>query len=484
MRTHGSIVFLAGDAAYKIKRAVRFPYMDFSTVDLRHRALERELDINRRHAPELYLELVPITQEDNGTLRLGGRGAVIEWALRMRRFEQDCMLGAVVEQTTLAAGLCDQLADAVFESHMRAERRNEPGADTRVAKIIGDIAQNLAHADITIPPLWCDRFRELAMQQLHRSGPCLRRRGAAGFVRWCHGDLHLNNIIVWNGTPVLFDALEFSEDLATIDTLYDLAFLLMDLDQWHHRLEANRILNRYLWRSGEELDIEALVALPLFLGLRSAIRGMVYLQRAQQTSGAEQNTSAETGRSYIERALRLLAPDDPTLIAIGGASGTGKTTLAASMAPDLAPSPGALHIRTGLERKSLFSTDETQRLPTGTDTLAPREQVYREVFDKTRIALAAGHSVVVDAAFLNAPERLEIERIAAQQRCQFRGIWLTAPLDTRLARVSARTHDASDADARVVQNQAVIDARDTGWIPVDAGGTPDQTYLTANTHLA
>ncbi|MFZ1102219.1 MAG: phosphotransferase, partial [Hyphomicrobiaceae bacterium] len=280
--THGALVFLAGDEAWKIKRAVRFPYMDLSTLARRQVVCEREVEINRRLAPEIYLGCAPIAQGADGRLQLGGDGPVAEWAVRMRRFEQTALLSRMAEAGPLPSDLVRDVADAVYRSHRAAPLAEGTEGAARLERIVASVSATLVDLAEAFSAGGLAAFRTRIGAQMRRAAAVLDRRASAGCVRRCHGDLHLNNIVLWQGRPVLFDALEFDEELATIDTLYDLAFLLMDLDRRGRRADANAVLNRYLWRSGSDLDLEGLRALPLLLGLRSAIRAMVTAERAGQ----------------------------------------------------------------------------------------------------------------------------------------------------------------------------------------------------------
>ena len=467
--THGAYVFVAGAEAYKIKRAVRFAYMDFSTLERRRLMLEREFTINQRFAPEIYLGVTPITRETDGRLRIGGTGAVVEWALRMRAFPQDQLLSDIADNKRLTPAICHRLADAVFESHGHAhEVPHEHGA-TDMVKTVIDVADGLAAVKSLHAPD-AHAFRDQAQSAVRRAAVCLDARNRAGFVRRCHGDLHLSNIVLWNGIPTLFDAIEFDDQIATVDTLYDLAFLLMDLDHHGLRAEANVVLNRYLSRSGVELDLEGLVAMPLFLALRSAVRSMVHAQRAAQ-SNSRATAEKQIATSYLAHALAYLNPAEPRLVAIGGLSGTGKSTLAAAIAPHLDPAPGAIHLRSDLERKAMFGVPFTERLPPDSYTRETSARVYDRLFRKARIALAAGQSVVMDAVFAKPDVRETIADIASDLRVPCTGFWLTAPRDVLLKRVAARTGDASDATPSVVERQLTQDIGPMAWFTVDSGGS-------------
>ena len=483
--THGALVFLAGDEAWKIKRAVRFPYLDFSTLDKRKAACTREVEINRAMAPEIYLGCVPIVRTGEGRLAFGGDGEPVEWAVRMRRFDQSALLSRIAAAGALPPGLAKDLADAVHASHRAAPAATCVDGAARFERLTASLSKSLASVAAAFDADRPRRLHERMTAQMRRTAAILDERAAAGCVRRCHGDLHLNNIVLWGQRPVLFDALEFDDELATVDTLYDLAFLLMDLDIRGQRAAANAVLNRYLWRSGAEPDLRGLQALPLFLGLRSTIRAMVTAERAaQETAEAQVRDRNEAGR-YLDAATAYLAPPVAQLVAVGGLSGTGKSTLASGLAPQIGPAPGAVHLRSDLERKSLFGVGETTRLGPEAYTPAAGEKVYAVLYRKMRHVLAAGHAGIVDAVFARPEERAEIERVATDLGVPFRGLWLDASPDALLARVAARTGDASDATPDVVRQQLAYEtgALAAGWRRVDAGAGPAATVANARKSL-
>lgn len=482
--THGNLVFLAGSEAWKIKRAVRLPYMDFSTLEKRHTACSREVEINRGFAPELYLGCVPIGRSSAGKLAIGSGEKIVEWAVRMRRFEQSALLSDIALRQSLPNDLARMLADAVYESHERAQRA------TPVSGIapVRDLAKSLSNALGKSEVFSADeaaRFSRHVDHQLDRAGTMLDERAACGFVRRCHGDLHLGNIVMWQGRPVLYDAIEFDEAIATIDTLYDLAFLLMDLDRHEQRPAANSVLNRYLWRTGDDVDLRGLVALPLFLALRAAVRAMVTVDRAAQENPDARNRDTERARRYFRAALDYLAPPSPQLIVVGGLSGTGKTTLSTGLAPSVDGAPGAVHVRSDLVRKALAGIDEFDRLAAAAYTKDARKQIYAILREKTRLVLTAGHSVIVDAVYAEQDERQSIQAIADALGMPFRGLWLKADPERLIARVASRCKDASDATPETVRTQLQSDTGplSRAWSVVDAGGTALETLGRARSAL-
>jgi uncharacterized protein len=479
LETHGNLVFLAGADAYKIKRAVRFGYMDFSTLGKRRAACHREVEVNRRWASDLYFGCVPIRRRPQGTLAFDGVGEIVEWVVHMRRFDQGDLLSTRADRDQLDRQLAMQLAYAVFESHNKAERAFPLSGIDPYRDLVGSICRGLAASDV-----FGERIGDLAarlQRQVDRAAAILDARAAHGFVRRCHGDLHLANIVLHHGQPTLYDAIEFDEALATIDTLYDLAFLLMDLDFQGQRPAANVVLNRYLYCSGEQLDLSGLAALPLFLALRAAIRALVTSDRAAQQAGQGRDHDLEGARRYLKAARNYARPAAPELVVVGGLSGTGKTTLAAALAPWLGAAPGAVHLRSDLERKMLAGVGELERLPTTAYTPEARQRVYKNLHEKAASVLRAEHSVIIDAVYDKEEQRREIEALAGSLNTPLLGLWLRADAATLMARVAARHNDASDATPDVVQRQltAGVGPLSARWTPLDAGNNATETLEAA-----
>ena len=453
IETHGALVFLAGDEVYKIKRAVKFPYMDFSTLERRERVVRREVEINKKLAPKIYLGVVPITREGTGELAFGGGGGAVEWAVHMRRFDESNILLQRVRVGDITDALIQKLAAVIAYSHDEARLARKPDGVAGMAKIIDELDQAFAAAPDIIAPRGCEAFARLAREHLADADHCLRLRAERGYIRRCHGDLHLRNIVVIDGEPVLFDAIEFDEELATIDTLYDLAFLLMDLMQEGARPAANLTLNRYLYHSSTSANLYGLKALPLFLACRSAIRAMIAIDRVRQISIDARAGEIENAASYFRAAQNYLKLETPELIAVGGFSGTGKSTLAAALAPSIGQAPGAVHLRSDLERKAMFDVAETTRLEPKRYSLDINSRVYDFLYQKALICLKAGYSVIVDAVFSRNDERSAIEDVAMTLKVPFRGLWLTASEGQLKSRVTQRIADASDATPEVVDQQ-------------------------------
>lgn len=477
--THGAMVFLIGDRAYKLKRAVKLPYFDFSTAEKRRRACERELTINRRTAPDLYLDLVPIRRDAGGGLRFGGEGEAIDWVVVMKRFPEEALLDRMSAGGQLDPALMPKLARVIRHFHRESEPKTDAAWLPGLAHIVETLEQTLlgeaAALDLAAAP-YLDALRG----ELREQTPLLRERQAEGHVRRCHGDLHLKNIVLLDGEPVLFDAIEFDEDLATIDVLYDLAFLLMDL--WHRgvRNEANAVLGAYFEGDERLSDLAGLRLLPFFLSLRAAIRAMVGVH-ALPVTPADRRSKAEQGvRGYTVLARSLLTRQPPALICVGGLSGTGKTIIARGLAPAVGAIPGAIHLRSDVERKLMFGVEPTSPLPPEAYGEDVGRRVYQHLLDKAAAILRAGHSAIIDARFSRPEHREAAARLVNETGASFRGLWLEASPEQMIARVEQRRNDASDAGREVVLQQLQSPPRRPGdWTVLDANGGPDQTLATA-----
>ena len=302
--------------------------------------------------------------------------------------------------------------------------------------------------------------------------PLLRQRADRGFVRRCHGDLHLANIALVDGRPLLFDAIEFDPVIATTDVLYDLAFTLMDLIHFNQASAANAVFNRYLAGAGDE-GLDGLRLLPLFQSVRAAIRAHVLFMKSEQAGGSD--AVWQEAKRYFDLAGRLITPRPPLLVAIGGLSGTGKSVLARGLAGLIEPPPGAVIIRSDVVRKHLFGAGETTALPESAYRPDVTERVYGMLSSTAQRVLAQGCSVVLDAAYLQEAERTEIAHLATTYGLRFVGLFLTADLATRLARIERRKGDASDATRNVALKQETFAIGAVNWHYDRCLGTPDQS---------
>jgi len=424
--THGAAVFLAGADAFKVKRAVHFPYMDFSTLEKRRRACEREVEINGPGAPGIYLGAVPIVRRD-GRLHLGGDGTVVEWAVHMRRFDETATLDLVADRGELGAATVVDLVHAVHAAHGRAPLGDGvAAADSLVHYVAQNRVAFAENADL-FPPGRAHALSERMAAELRHLRDLLLARGRAGRVRRCHG----------------------LPDLATV------AF------------------GRYL-AAAPDVDLDSVAAMPVFLALRATIRAKVIAAGLPNLAEAARPAAAAAALRYFAVAERVLEPVPPRLVAIGGLSGSGKTTVAAALAPHVGRAPGAVHLRSDVIRKRLAGVPETERLPVEhyADP-ANHAAVFAALYASAARLLAAGSAVIVDAVHGRAQDRAEVEAVAAAAGVPFTGLFLDAPLDVRLARVGSRRADASDADVAVATRQEGYDLGDVEWVRIDAGAGLD-----------
>lgn len=462
--THISVVWLAGDRAYKLKRAVRYDYVDFSSIAARRTACEAEVRLNRRTAPSLYLGVRPVTRESGGALAIGGLGKPIDWLVEMRRFDQSTLFDRLAEQGRLDPGRTEGVADAVARLHAQAEPRRDHGGRDGMAWVIDGNEAGLAEQGTAILDApSCERLSADARAMLERQAARLDARRRDGLVRECHGDLHLRNICLVGGVPTLFDAVEFNDNISCIDVFYDIAFLLMDLWRRGLRSHANRVFNQYLPQTS---DLNALPLLPLFLSCRAAVRAKTTATAAKVQRDAEQRSQLEiASRDYLALASALLRPPPACLIAIGGFSGSGKTTLARRLAPVLGPAPGALIVRSDLIRKTLLGVPALARLGPDGYSDSVTQLVYRTIGEHALDGLRAGHAVIADAVFARPTDRDAIATIAREAGVSFVGLWIDGSADILAARLRERRADASDAtpDVLAAQMRAGTGAIDPSW---------------------
>ena len=471
--THAALVFLAGDRAYKLKREIKLPYLDFSTIEKRRVALQRELEINARITPELYLAVLPITCSA-GALKIGGEGPPVDWVLIMRRFDESALLDVQASRGEIPRDIIPQLASEIENFHRSAPPVKDGAWISTLIQIVSDLEGALCGSHARAAGLRLRPCVQALRQELARQIPLLRKREQEGYVRHCHGDLHLKNIIIWEGRPRLFDALEFSDELATIDVFYDLAFLLMDFCRRDLKAEANGVFNHYLQKATVS-ELASIALLPLFLSLRAAIRAMTGVHGLPFKESHAKDAAISEISSYGALAASLLEKQPSRLIAIGGLSGTGKTVASRNIAPFIGAVPGAVHLRTDVERKIMFGVTLDAKLPASAYDLATSAEVYRRVCEKAEAVLSAGQSAIIDAVFPEGAARCPLRDIAKRTKATFEGIWLEAQPEQLRERVSKRTGDASDADVSVVDRQLQTVNAPRDWTRIDASHSPEAT---------
>jgi aminoglycoside phosphotransferase family enzyme/predicted kinase len=470
--THISIVWLAADRVFKLKRSVRYDYVDFSTSERRRAACEAEVRLNRRTAPSLYLGVRAVTRQADGTFAIDGPGTPVDWLVEMLRFDQETLFDRLAERNRLDLRLMEGLAEAIAALHDTAEPRRDHGGRSGMAWVIDGNASGFAGQSAVLDPAACAMLSAAARGELVRRGEHLDARKNRGLVRQCHGDLHLRNICIVGGAPTLFDAVEFNDDISCIDVAYDFAFLLMDLWRRHLARAANHVFNEYL---GRTLDLDALPLLPLFLSCRAAVRAKTSATASTlQPDAAQKGALEAAAREYLSLAGRLLRPPPASLIAVGGFSGSGKSTLARAVAPFLGAAPGALLLRSDVLRKRLLGVEPRTALDAAAYTTEVTRNVYQTMLERARRALEGGHSVVADAVYADPGHRAAIEELARDLGVPFVGLWIDASVGLLRARLRERAGDASDATADILMQQIEAGAGQLTWQRLDGSPPADQ----------
>jgi aminoglycoside phosphotransferase family enzyme/predicted kinase len=457
IETHISRVFLAGEYAYKVKKPVALAFLDFSTLEARRFYCEEELRLNRRTAPELYVRVVPIT-EGPGGVRVAGDGEPVEYAVEMRRFPQEALADSLARRGELGSERIDAIAAAVADFHAAisaAADESGHGTPERVtAKALATFAQLDAFVTDAAAVKALVELREWTVREGERLREVFAARRRDGFVRECHGDLHLGNIAFLDGKPVLFDCIEFDPALRWIDVMNEVAFLVMDLLEHGLSAAAWRFLNAYLETTG---DYAGARVLRYYLVYRAMVRALVAgIREHQPGNAAAQGRAHREFATYVALARSLSVPGRPALMLMHGLSGSGKTTVSQGLLEKL----GAVRVRSDVERKRLHG------LPAGARThtelrggiYAPESTrlTYDRLKNAARGVVESGYRAIVDAAFLRRAERGAFRDLARDAGAAFLIAWCEAPVDALRERIAGRERaasDASDAGVAVLEVQ-------------------------------
>jgi uncharacterized protein len=448
-----SWLFFYPGRVLKLKKPVDFGFVDFTTPEQRRWAAQREVAFNRRTAPDIYRRVVTIGRGEHGQIGSLSSGDALDYGVEMRRFDEDAILA---RRPPPDGDFAEGLGRRIAQFHISADRGSAGCGASGMAYVIGSNTEQLAACGAGLDRAAVADLDAMTKAAFERLRGLLDARVAEGFCRACHGDLHLSNILVERGEPVLFDCIEFSDRLREIDVAYDVAFLLMDLVHRGADEAANRAFNGWLDEAARGLPAshwQGVSALPLFQSVRACVRAHVNARQGDR----------EAAQRYLEAARRYLQPSEPRLIAVGGVSGSGKSTRARRLAPELGGAPGAVVLRSDEIRKRLWDVAPTQKL--GPEAYAPEAtaKVYASLFATARQVLEAGLCVVADAAFLEPAQRAAVEAVAREAGAPFEGIWMEAPEAVLRGRLAARVSDASDADSEVLSGQLGKDLGEIGW---------------------
>jgi aminoglycoside phosphotransferase family enzyme/predicted kinase len=453
MQTHVSYVLLTGDYAYKVKKAVNFGFLDYSTVEARHHFCLEEIRLNQRTAPEIYLEVLPIVQVGD-RFQLGTAGAEnpVEYLLKMRAFNQDDLLSCRFEQGKLTEAEMEELGRVVAQFHAKAHRDDYIRSFGQVAKVREALDENYQQTQKYIGSAQtCQQYEETQAftdEFFANRQALLNSRIENNWIRECHGDLHLRNISLWQGKITLFDCIEFNEPFRFVDVMYDVAFMVMDLEVRDSLDFANAFLNSYVEQTG---DWEGLQVLPLYLSRQAYVRAKVtsFLLDDPAVPEAAKEEAAATAASYYKLAWQYTQPQNGQLILMSGLSGSGKTTVARKIARRLR----AIHLRSDAVRKHLGGVGLEQ--PGGADlyTAEMSQKTYDRLLELGTTLASQGFSVILDAKYDRSELRGDAIAKAQSYDLPIKIVHCTAPLEVLRDRLSKRTGDVSDATPELVAQQ-------------------------------
>ena len=484
IETHISWVLLTGDYAYKIKKPVDFGFLDFSTLEKRHSFCIQELELNRRLAPAIYLDVVSIRKSKN-KLSISDDGTVIEYAVKMTQFPQSAQLDHMLATDELNTKHIDAIAHMVAEFHQTIkvsdDSMNYGDNDTVYKPVEENFTQINEHLDtahyadkLNILSQWCSN-EFLTLKTI------FEKRKNDGFIRECHGDMHLRNLIWLNDKPIAFDCIEFNSKLRWIDVISEVAFLVMDLQDRKQQILANHFLNTYLELTG---DYDGLSILPFYLCYRALVRAKVNALRLKQKdlSSKEREIATTEFESYLELAVTYTQQLTPKLIIMRGMSASGKSTVS----QQLLDATGAIRIRSDVERKRLFkitpTTNISEKVDSGIYSSDASQRTYKKLLELTSMIIKSGYSVIVDAAFLKREQREPFQKIAKRLKIPYIILEITAPAETLRQRIALRKNDVSDADLVVLEHQLSnwqpLHEDETKYAtPVDTTGLLDLPFL-------
>ena len=458
VETHAAWIILTGEFAWKIKKPVNFGFLDYSTLEKRHFYCDEELRLNRRFAPQIYLDVVAISGSAEYP-RPGGDGPVIEYAVRMRQFPAGGLLSQLAEKGQLEVRHIDQLVGRVAGFHRDTAEAPADAPYGEAERIHHWVSENFQH----IRPLLntpgeieqLERIRQWTETEQQRLGPLMLRRKQQGAIRECHGDLHLGNITLIDDQVTLFDCIEFNPELRWIDVISEVAFLVMDLEDRGYRNYAFQFLNGYLQQSG---DYEGLGMLRYYLVYRALVRAKVAMLRKQQ-AGADQQavqTAHAEYLQYTQLAQHSIRHGQPALLITCGVSGTGKSTIARQ----LCEAAGMIQVRSDTERKRMAGLAATERSASATGkglyTAEQTAKTYQRLADLASVVLQAGYAVIVDATFLQRQYRDLFRTLADQNRVPFVILECQvadAEIERRIKSRDAQGGDPSEATLDVLQEQ-------------------------------
>ncbi len=451
VETHISHIFLTGQYAYKLKKEVKLSFLDFSTLKLRQHFCERELHLNQRFAPEIYLEVVPLYKSHNTYSFTSGE--VTDFLVKMKQFPTDSLFSELAARNDLSCEMIEKTIESIYTFHTRAQKAPSYWDASQLTNFIDECFEIIEAKEPPYSP-YLSPCKEKIYSQLSRYERLLKLRQKT-HVKLLHGDLHLKNICLYNNTPTPFDGIEFGDQYAASDGWGDISFLIMDLLYENQPNLATRATNHYLELSD---DYEGLELLPLYISYRALVRAKIASLRDNQDSC----------NTHIELAHTELSLPEPNIIALGGPSGSGKSTIAKAIATLCR----CIILRSDAIRKHLGGVPLLQRGGSSLYTPEMSQRTYNEMLKRAEHALTAGYSVIFDATHLEHEYREQAEDFAKDHNASFHGFWLEAPKETLERRVSERKSDVSDATPDVLEQQLEKEQPECTWYSIDSEQSP------------
>lgn len=465
--THISHIFLTGIYAYKIKKPIKLDFLDFSTLEKRLFFCKREIELNCRYAPDLYEGLSCISKKEEGLFLDQQGGTAVEYAVRMKQFNNHLLFSNLVKTSELTSQIVIKLIDVIARFHRLAELAPSFFTFEKVSKYFSENFSVLTcYLSAEFKDIFLDPLILLSGALLARHRSLIEKRSIS-HVKFLHGDMHLGNIVIYQGRPTLFDGIEFNDEYSCCDTWADLAFLIMDLINSGKEEFAYCVINNYLTQTD---DFTGLALLPLYISYRACVRAKVIVLELLEQG---QDVQSKLVLRYIELAHRSLLKRAVFILAIGGLSGSGKSTLST----EISQRCRLIHIRSDVIRKQLLGVDINERAHAKAYTEEVSERVYRGLFERAKTTLAAGFPVVVDAVFLQEEHRNAIESLAHDLGIPIFGLWCEVSDETAHDRINSRSlymEDASDATFDVYMHQKRSSIGKMNWIKLSTEGTKEE----------
>ncbi len=454
IQTHVSYVLLTGDGAYKVKKPVNFGFLDFSSLEKRHHFCQEELRLNQRGAGELYLEVLPITQTGEQFHLNGSTGETVEYTVKMRQFPPGCLFTDLYDRGELTESCLEELARVLANFHLSAISNDYIRSFGEVAQVRQSIDENYEQTEKYVggpqTRQQLDETRHYTDRLFAEQEPLFKSRIAANWIRECHGDVHLRNVCLWNGKILLFDCIEFNEPFRFVDVMFDIAYIIMDLDVRGRSELSNLFLNAYIEQTG---DWAGLQILPLYLSRQAYVRAKVtsFLLDDPSVPASVKQEASQTAAQYYRLAWHYTRPRSGQLFLMAGLSGAGKSTTARLVAKR----HQAIHLRSDAVRKHLAGIPLDQA--GGPDLYTPEmsEKTYQRLGELALLLVNQGYSVVLDAKYDRQSLRQAVIDQATAHQIPLRILACEAPLEVLRDRLQQRTDDISDATVDVLAQQTM-----------------------------